>query len=74
MNDDTTLSNYSYLADCTKLEAVDGSDGGLVYRGPFVYRKSPGGSSLTLESVAFGKNHPCEWLRRNICVRMLGIP
>ena len=50
----TTLANYSYLSDGTKLEAVDGNGGGLVYRGPFVYRKSPGGSSLTLESVSFG--------------------
>ena len=48
------MANYSYLADGTKLEAVDGSGGGLVYRDPFVYRKNPGGSSLTLESVAFG--------------------
>ena len=36
---------------------MDGSGAGLVYRGPFVYRKSSGGnagSSLTLESAAFG--------------------
>ena len=26
----------------------------MVYRGPFVYRKNPGSSSLTLESVSFG--------------------
>ena len=49
--------NYSYLSDGTKLSALDGSGEGLVYRGPFVYRKSSGsnaGSSLTLESAAFG--------------------
>ena len=49
--------NYSYLSDGTKLSALDGSGAGLVYRGPFVYRKSSGGnasSSLTLESAAFG--------------------
>ena len=55
--DGTTLVNYSYLSDGTKLSALDGSGEGLVYRGPFVYRKSSGsnaGSSLTLESAAFG--------------------
>ena len=50
----TTLVNYSYLSDGTKLSALDGSGEGLVYRGPFVYRKSSGSSSLTLESAAFG--------------------
>ncbi len=50
----TTLVNYSYLADGTKISALDGSGEGLVYRGPFVYRTSDGGSSLTLESAAFG--------------------
>ena len=47
--------NYFYLSDGTKLSALDGSGEGLVYRGPFVYRKSSGsnaGSSLTLESAA----------------------
>ena len=49
--------NYFYLSDGTKLSALDGSGEGLVHRGPFVYRKSSGsnaGSSLTLESAAFG--------------------
>ena len=49
--------NYFYLSDGTKLSALDVSGEGLVYRGPFVYRKSSGsnaGSSLTLESAAFG--------------------
>ena len=57
VRNDTTLVNYSYLSDGTKLSALDGSGEGLVYRGPFVYRKSSGGnagSSLTLESAAFG--------------------
>lgn len=52
-----TLVNYSYLSDGTKLSALNGSGEGLVYRGPFVYRKSSGSnasSSLTLESAAFG--------------------
>ena len=50
------MVNYSYLSDGTKLSALDGSGKGLVYRGPFVYRKGAGNgnSSLTLESAAFG--------------------
>ena len=46
--------NYFYLADGTKTRALDESGEGLVYRGPFVYRKGSGSSSLTLESAAFG--------------------
>ena len=56
---DTTLVNYSYLSDGTKLSALDGSGEDLVYRGAFVYRKSSGGnagSSLTLES---SRQQPC---------------
>ena len=51
-----TLANYWYLADGTKISALDGGGEGLVYRGPFVYRRSTGSgtSSLTLESAAFG--------------------
>ena len=52
--DGATLVNYFYLADGTKTRALDGSGEGLVYRGPFVYRKGSGSSSLTLESAAFG--------------------
>lgn len=54
--DSSTLVNYSYLSDGTKLSAHNDSGEGLVYRGPFVYRKSAGdnNSSLTLESAAFG--------------------
>ena len=48
------MVNYFYLADGTKTRALDGSGEGLVYRGPFVYRKGSGSSSLTLESTAFG--------------------
>ena len=50
----TVLANYFYLADGTKIGALDSSGEGLMYRGPFVYRKSSGSSSLTLESAAFG--------------------
>ena len=48
------ILNYSYLADGTKLSALDVDGEGLVYRGPFVYRQSSGGegnSSLTFESA-----------------------
>ena len=54
--DSTILVKYSYLADGTKLSALNGNGEGLVYRGPFVYRQSSGGegnSSLTLESASF---------------------
>ena len=52
----TTLVKYSYLVDGTKLSALQDSGEGLVYRGPFMYRKSAGpvNSSLTLESASFG--------------------
>ena len=48
----TTLVNYSYLADGTKLSATDAQGEGLVYRGAFVYRRGAD-SSLTLESAGF---------------------
>ena len=50
--DGSTLVNYFYLADGTKTRALDGNGTGLVYRGPFVYRKGSGSSSLTLENTA----------------------
>ena len=48
----TTLVNYFYLADGTKLSATDAGGEGLVYRGAFVYRRGAD-SSLTLESARF---------------------
>ncbi len=48
------LVNYSYLADGTKLEAVDGSGAGLTYRSSLIYRRTSGGA-LSLESAAFSK-------------------
>ena len=51
--DGTTLVNYSYLADGTKLSALDCEGNGLVYRGPFVFRQGSNGS-LTFESALFG--------------------
>ena len=48
----TTLVNYSYLADSSKLSATDAQGEGLLYRGAFVYRRGAD-SSLTLESAGF---------------------
>ena len=49
----TTLKvKYTYLSDGTKVSALDASGAGLVYRGPFTYRRSSGGT-LTFESAPF---------------------
>ena len=47
----TTKANYCYLADGTKVSALSSDGTGLVYRGPFTYRRAADGS-LTLESAA----------------------
>jgi hypothetical protein len=44
------LADYSYTASGTKVEALDASGNGLLYRGPFVYRKGSGGVAA-LESA-----------------------
>ena len=44
--------NYSYLSDGTKTRALKANGSGLLYRGPFVYRRGSDGS-LTLESASF---------------------
>ena len=48
---DTDLVNYSYLADGTKVSALDGDGDGLLYLGSLIYRKI--GSSISLESAGF---------------------
>ena len=48
---DTDLVNYSYLADGTKVSALDGDGDGLLYLGSLIYRKT--GNSIKLESAAF---------------------
>ena len=48
----TTLANYFYLSDGTKTRALKANGSGLLYRGPFVYRKGSDGS-LTFESASF---------------------
>ena len=47
------LVEYSYLADGSKTGALREDGTGLIYRGPFVYRRSASGD-LELESAAFG--------------------
>ena len=47
----TALVNYSYLADGTKTSSLKPTGEGLVYRGPFVYKRDEDGA-LTLESAA----------------------
>ena len=48
---DTILVNYSYLADGTKVSAMDGEGDGLLYLGSLIYRKT--GSNISLESAGF---------------------
>ena len=50
-SDNTTLVNYSYLADGKKISSLKPSGEGLVYRGPFVYRRLSDGT-MALESAA----------------------
>lgn len=45
------MANYSYLADGTKLAAVDAAGNGLIYSGSLVYRKHNGSLSLENASV-----------------------
>ena len=46
------LVNYTYLADGTKIRAVDADGEGLEYRGSLTFRRSSDGT-LTPESIAF---------------------
>ena len=48
---DTDLVNYSYLADGTKVSALDGDGDGLLYFGSLIYKKT--GDSIELESAGF---------------------
>lgn len=55
-----TRINYCYLADGTKVSALSVGGQGLVYRGPFIYRKTSGGTfSLESADCASGKFTPC---------------
>jgi len=53
MRNDTIVANYSYLADGTKLSAVNADDCGFAYRGSFTYRADAGGDRV-FESTPFG--------------------
>ena len=48
---DTDLVNYSYLADGTKVSALDSDGYGLLYLGSLIYKKT--GDSIELESAGF---------------------
>ena len=48
---DTVLVNYAYLADGTKVSALDGNGDGLLYLGSLIYKKT--GDSIELESAGF---------------------
>ncbi len=52
-------AKYTYLADGTKVSALDASGAGLVYRGPFTYRRSSGGT-LAFESAPFDRGRLTE--------------
>ena len=49
--DGEDLVNYSYLADGTKVSALDGDGDGLLYLGSLIYKKQE--ESISLESARF---------------------
>ena len=53
MRNDTIVAKYSYLADGTKLSAVNADDCSFAYRGSFTYRADAGGNRV-FESTPFG--------------------
>ena len=53
IRNDTIVAKYSYLADGTKLSAVNADDCGFAYRGSFTYRADAGGDRV-FESTRFG--------------------
>ena len=53
MRNDTIVAKYSYLADGTKLSAVNADDCGFAYRGSFTDRADAGGDRV-FESTPFG--------------------
>ena len=48
---DTVWGNYSYLADGTKVSALDAEGNGLLYLGSLIYKKQ--GETISLESAGF---------------------
>ena len=55
----TLKAKYTYLSDGTKVSALGASGAGLVYRGPFIYRRSSGGT-LAFESAPFDRGRLTE--------------
>ncbi len=55
----TLQAKYTYLSDGTKVSAFEASGAGLVYRGPFTYRRSSGGT-LAFESAPFDRGRLTE--------------
>ena len=55
----TLKAKYTYLSDGTKVSALDASGAGLVYRGPFTYRRGSGGT-LAFESAPFDRGRLTE--------------
>ena len=53
--------NYSYLADGTKVSALDGDGDGLLYLGSLIYKKQ--GESISLESAGFAEGR---FVARNV--------
>ena len=53
MRNDTIVAKYSYLADGTKLSAVNADDCGFAYRGSFTYREEvvENGTGCQVESA-----------------------
>ena len=55
MRNDTIVAKYSYLADGTKLSAVNADDCGFAYRGSFTYRTDESSQpDRVFESTPFG--------------------
>ena len=54
MRNDTIVAKYSYLADGTKLSAVNAADCGFAYRGSFTYYRADAGGDRVFESTRFG--------------------
>lgn len=53
--DDSSFVNYSYLANGTKIAAIDSNGNGLCYRGSFVYKQSGGTISLSEALFSSGR-------------------
>ena len=55
VRNDTIVAKYSYLADGTKLSAVNADDCGFAYRGSFTYRADAGGDRVFESTFGGGR-------------------